>query len=138
MLICEVCWEPYRGNNHHLQDGDPCPRRECAGTIWDIDEMLLPTIILLNEKGYATSQCCSGHFHSKTYAFGYISFGHYIEAPCLGIMPSDKFQLEEGDRTGVVIRWRLHSADQYELHGKILETSIELLNWAIGLKVLPE
>lgn len=42
----------------------------------EIDKAILPAITLLNEKGYATSACCSGHADSgHNPEIAYIQFG---------------------------------------------------------------
>ena len=38
-----------------------CPKLDCGGEMVYIDELIYPTILLLNQNGYTTEFCCSGH-----------------------------------------------------------------------------
>lgn len=42
-----------------LRGNIACPK--CEGNLVEIDDLLAPTILLLNHKGYKTQYCCSGH-----------------------------------------------------------------------------
>ena len=62
--LCLECGEIYdsdwlfkRIRSEYIQ----CPKTNCVGTLFEVDELLLPTIKILNEKGYSTKFCCSGH-----------------------------------------------------------------------------
>lgn len=52
-----------------------CPKKSCQGKMVEVDELMLPTIILLNQKGYITEYCCSGHIND---CYPYILFDNYI------------------------------------------------------------
>lgn len=53
------CYEIYDYNM------DICPKAGCEGSVVEIDELMVPTIKLLNEKGYMTEYCCSGHVYGN-------------------------------------------------------------------------
>lgn len=51
----------------------PCPKVDCCGQVFEVDELMLPTIRLLNLKGYMTDFCCSGHW-TEHYVSSYVKF----------------------------------------------------------------
>lgn len=57
--MCMECYEIYDGQMQM------CPKANCAGEIVEIDELMIPTIKMLNEKGYMTEFCCSGHTYDN-------------------------------------------------------------------------
>lgn len=85
--ICLECYEIYEPHflNLHTYDDYPnpcCPKSNCQGDIIELDELILPTIILLNRKGYYTTNCCSGHYYNDN-SNSYISFDREVELPNL-------------------------------------------------------
>jgi hypothetical protein len=42
-----------------------CPKTNCSGDVIELDELIAPTIILLNQKGYYTKFCCSSHWYEE-------------------------------------------------------------------------
>jgi len=75
MYLCLVCGEIY--DSKFLQDGyyKYCPKPECAGSIElaEIDELMLYPIKIINEKGWSTKGCCSGHLYGNRCG-GYVLF----------------------------------------------------------------
>lgn len=69
LYLCTNCKTIY--NNSQLNDKNAdysvyykkCPNAQCEHTLIQIDEIMIPTIMMLNEKGYETKFCCSGHFY---------------------------------------------------------------------------
>lgn len=67
-LMCTGCFEvkkfyevtPYQDKPYHPYKVGTC---ECGSNVCEIDELILPTIIELNKKGWATDFCCSGHMN---------------------------------------------------------------------------
>lgn len=57
--MCMGCYEIYNG------DLGMCPKANCEGEVVEIDELMVPAIRLLNEKGYMTEFCCSGHVYDN-------------------------------------------------------------------------
>lgn len=57
--MCMGCYEVYD------RDLGYCPKTHCSCGVVEIDELMIPTIKILNEKGYMTEFCCSGHVHDN-------------------------------------------------------------------------
>lgn len=57
-----------------------CPKSDCDGELVEIDELMIPTIQILNQKGYFTEYCCSGHYTSYD-CHTYIKFADGIDIP---------------------------------------------------------
>lgn len=57
--MCMGCYEIYNG------DLGMCPKANCEGEVVEIDELMVPAIRLLNEKGYMTEFCCGGHIYDN-------------------------------------------------------------------------
>lgn len=53
--MCMGCYEVYDRDLGH------CPKSICSYEVVEIDDLMIPTIRLLNQKGYTTEFCCSGH-----------------------------------------------------------------------------
>lgn len=60
----------------------PCPKAGCNGSMYEVDELMLPIIKILNEKGYTTKFCCSGHYYHSP-SSGYLWFEEWVELPNL-------------------------------------------------------
>lgn len=79
MYVCMECYELYNGvalnkRDFEIYDESKCPRLNCDGMVVEIDELIAPTIIILNQKGYMTEFCCSGHWYNKSTFKPYIKF----------------------------------------------------------------
>lgn len=57
--MCMGCYEVYD------RDLGYCPKPSCYSDVVEIDELMIPTIKMLNEKGFATQYCCSGHVYDN-------------------------------------------------------------------------
>lgn len=57
--MCMGCGEVYSW------DMEVCPKASCEGDVVWIDELMIPIIKLLREKGYITEYCCSGHVYGN-------------------------------------------------------------------------
>ena len=73
--MCDCCYEVFSGDalKHDAEYETPCPKIECDGYVFAIDEQMILPIRILNTKRYSTNFCCSGHAFSD-YSGGYISF----------------------------------------------------------------
>lgn len=134
-LMCEDCFSQY---NIKRRSGLYC--KYCGGNLVEIDEIFIEAIILLNEKGYYTKYCCSGHPDPKGFHGAYISF---YDGGCLPFLPDgwmyDKDRWTHIDfskhlDSGLAIRIEFSDAeDLVELQREILQKAINVLDWAISL-----
>ena len=70
--ICMECYEVYNAPFGY------CPKVTCHGAeVVEIDELMMPIIVKLNQKGYCTDYCCSGHAYLD-YSFPYILFNAFM------------------------------------------------------------
>lgn len=82
ILFCSECNTLFDKNYIKLREDYGyyvCPNLECSGhnvsKIFEIDELMVYAIKTLNDKGYFTNYCCSGHSYNDTnYSSGYIQF----------------------------------------------------------------
>ena len=81
--ICMKCFEIFK-DSFELKRGqfNHCPKNNCIGEVVEIDELMLPAIILLNQKGYKTKYCCRGHYGDLEPS-AYIKFQQDIELPTI-------------------------------------------------------
>lgn len=139
--VCLSCYEIY--NEDYLKidewlDEQICPKTDCSGHIIEVDDLLIPTIITLNKKGYYTKFCCSGHYDSQ-HPEGYIYFEEGIKLPNV----PNGFYLEEEDGKGVTIRSnicknrRLRKPTHNDFY-KICDNAKSLLKWANQLPYYEE
>jgi hypothetical protein len=120
----------------------------------DVDELIAPTIQVLNQKGYTTRFCCSGHPLTDNWLFidseaeeGYVKAGSPLHSYILfeeGItLPSVPHGFEEGinkygDKPRMYIEkdHPITSSAENQFFAKaqrILETMKELYEWALEL-----
>lgn len=71
--VCMECYEVYYVNLGY------CPKVTCHGSeVVEIDDLMMPIIVKLNQKGYCTDYCCSGHSYLD-YSAPYVAFSSLIE-----------------------------------------------------------
>jgi hypothetical protein len=144
MLVCLNCWEvlDYKVMNREFTKPLWCPKKNCGGgEVVDIDECLIPAIKDLNEKGYFTDYCCSGHYwefmpDSEFHGGTYIRFSDDVQRIDLPKLPPGFIMDAEEGNGGVTIRKPIKSADPASFHIAILKTAIDVTKWAKGLKDL--
>ena len=74
--LCTCCGNVFSGETIKIDDEYymmSCPISSCCGEIFEIDEEMIIPIKTLNDKGYITRFCCSGHLYG-TPGEGYVSF----------------------------------------------------------------
>ena len=85
----------YLNNQGVFQFERPCPVAGCDGQLIELDEEMIEPIWILNNKGYLTKYCCSGHMHQQPeikYIYGYIMF--YEDT--IELMKEQKIDCPEG------------------------------------------
>lgn len=139
--VCMTCYESYGNeitNLTAIKDEDglhfSCPKRGCRGDVVEIDDILVPTIILLNQKGYYTESCCSGHLEDLTRT-SYIIFNEVVEK--LPTVPNG-FRLsamltEEGQKRLTIAKPIGPSPDSVHVFQDILTTALQIYGWALTL-----
>lgn len=111
-----------------------CPLRNCHGTIIEIDENLFEVYKILNEKGYPTIACCSGHV-IKDYT--YINFQGNLSFSSLPngfIEKHRKFSNETYPQT-IIVKNYDNKLSSIELQKQLWSTAQDILNWAECLEI---
>jgi len=74
--LCLKCYNVYDYNVKLQICGNYmfCPSACCIGNVVEIDDNIIDVIILLNQKGYKTEYCCSGHTYDISRPRIYIKF----------------------------------------------------------------
>lgn len=129
--LCMECGEIYDSENINKKmflEDVPCPKSSCYGYLVEIDELLLPTIKILNEKGYFTKFCCSGHYSSQNPRC-YIMFDEGI---CLPYIPNG-FKENVISNCVCIESGTLSDVFYYDDFLKICDNAKLLLEWAIKL-----
>lgn len=137
--VCLNCWQVYDNSIENIKiktytlggDGETiiCPKSDCAaGEIVDIDELFLPIIKLLNQKGYITKYCCSGHVYSNI-PDTYIVFKESVK-----VLPNipEEFDVENDGVIKISYRYS-DGVSELELYNSIIENAKKLLKWAAEL-----
>lgn len=147
--LCMMCLESYDESIELLmvnEDADgtlyrQCPKRSCLGSIVDIDDLMLSTIVILNEKGYFTRSCCSGHLE-ELITESYIEFE--TKEPILEMIPQG-YELnivtktdEKGEKISenLILSKKMAMLEGIGGYKDLLENSLNLHNWAEILPIL--
>lgn len=127
--------------------------KRIVGPIFECDEMIAPTISILNKAGFKTKFCCSGHPFThvirckmedssieeiEMYDIAcYIAFDMDKETR-KRFTPPEGFNVEEdelvdGESTIVIRKYYENTGDGDKLFPEILDTMKELHAWAVAL-----
>jgi len=120
-----------------------CKVKNCYGDVVEIDELLIPTIIELNKKGYKTKYCCSGHYDTRPYN-SYSSYIYFQDNIILPNLPSGYMYEQDlypwvnwEDKGRDIIRIDFDGSKNInELSKDIINNAISVLEWAEGLPEL--
>ena len=145
--ICTDCGNIYNSDliTNKYQDGYycPCPNIKCNGRIFECDELMIPAIIELNQKGYDTQYCCSGHIWDYL-GTGYISFypevfgtNESLPAPPKGWKWEDTIHCSQQNCTyrQVCLRSENEGKNDLAKYQNILTNIYNLTKWAKSLEV---
>ena len=128
MYLCLNCFEVYSNEyRYDRRDYNFCPKLGCDGEVVEIDELMIPVVKTLNEKGYCTEYCCSGHY-GDGYTNTYIKFSEWVELP--EELP-DGFVYEE--RGNVIRKNYVDNLHPNQKYIEILNTTKDLIEWADNL-----
>lgn len=101
MLFCLKCQTIFDNLRYKRElEYQICPIVNCYGKIVEVDELITPTIMLLNKKKYYTDYCCSGHWYDSSNNI-YISFNEDIKLPFY----PDGFSVENNIGKVVLRKW---------------------------------
>jgi hypothetical protein len=140
--MCTECFTPYDKKWHHNL---VCKNCGSYGTLVEIDEIFLESIIILNKKGYKTNYCCSGHLIKE--GASYIAFPLNIILPFLpndfiyskvqdkALYPHIDWDKRELDINQYSIMKIVNTKDITARQKEILKSAINVLDWAIALPV---
>ncbi len=138
--VCMDCLESYGEQVHSFKlEKDEigtymvCPKRGCSGTVVDIDDIFAPIIVLLNEKGYYTKECCSGHME-EFITESYITFE--TDMDLLPNIPQGyklRILKAESGEENVIMFKRITGRNTIEIFQEILNNALQTYAWALGL-----
>lgn len=145
--ICLSCYNEFYKDGLNLSQSDgynyKCPLTSCGDlNVVEIDDMILPIIKILNEKGYITEYCCSGHSYEDN-TNTYIAFN--IETipkvlPKGFILEGEQYYKDNnwtflGDINNMIcMRKWYKDIPKSKLHNAILQTHLDLMEWVEGLE----
>lgn len=136
--LCLNCFEIYKFPS------ESCPKASCHGFVIEVDDLMLPTIMLLNQKGYPTEFCCSGHVDGCKECYPYITFDSFLNE----VLSNNEFKelfkglpecwtIEEKDRLNrMTLRSNVTSDNMVELQNKICYVNLKLLEFVNTLPSL--
>lgn len=79
IYMCPICYKIYDSSLlkfHEAYGGFLCPDIECdegGAELFEVDELMVKPIRILNQKYYCTLACCSGHLYGNSVS-AYIMF----------------------------------------------------------------
>lgn len=132
MLVCMYCGETYDKSKvsfYEDNEWNQCPKNNCDGYLLDIDEEILPQIILLNNKGYSTQYCCQGHINNSVVRL-YILFEQEYTFKSL---PKGFIVEENTTENRTCISFEPKSKNNKQKYKELLKARINLYDWIYKL-----
>lgn len=136
--LCMGCYEVYD------RDLGRCPKSSCDCRVVEVDELMVPAIILLNQKGYMTEFCCSGHVYDNG-CTSYVLLdslitdvlGYEIENIKKILPKSWEIEIDQSDRIHFIHKLKMEQNCKIvtEVYKDILEANLAFLRF---VKRLPE
>ena len=146
MYYCKQCGSVYSSEYRHIKsyfcdelfiEVRNCVNASCCGSVVEIDDAIIHTIILMNNKGYDTLHYCSGHY-SENYGDLCVHINNYNNSYDIilnkkKLFTSLGFAIEELDeeRNTFCIR----KSFETEEYNDVLQANIDLYNI---IKTLPK
>lgn len=138
--MCMGCYEVYD------RDLGYCPKPACYCDVVEIDELMVPAIKMLNEKGFATTNCCSGHIYDNGCNI-YISFHKFLteyyaidEIKEMFKDLPESWDLEFNSNGSFTLQhmmdYTLREKDDIALYEEIVSVNLELLKFVKELSYL--
>lgn len=100
-------------------------RHDYKNAYVEVDDLIAPSIQLLNQKNYITSACCSGHIEEDP-SCAYIQFDFGEMTP--EVLPEGWYWEEDG-----LMYYEYLSTEKKQLEMEIHDTMRKLYEWAWGL-----
>lgn len=125
------CFKSFRG--YQLRDLEVSDKPyvlnycKCGGDIVEVDELIAPTIIELNKKGWTTLYCCSGHMNEEIIS-SYIKFEHMPNILPIGF---------ERKGESIYQKDRHRSLTGIKGYNQLLRINTNLYKWALSLPQKP-
>jgi hypothetical protein len=132
--ICLNCFKVYASSRR-------IPCGNCGSKLVSIDDLYIVIIKILNQKGYTTTYCCSGHTYEKL-PQSYILFGEGVKLPCLPegyVIDHEAHTIFETFKDITEIRRDFYLSsykNEVELQKDILKSVLIVLEWAEALPIL--
>ena len=132
--MCLSCFKVYSSTRKK-----PCGN--CGNKLIKIDELYIVIIKILNQKGYRTTYCCSGHIYEKL-PQSYILFDEGIKLPSLPegyVIDYEAHTISESFKDITEIRRDFYLSsyeNEDELQKDILRSALTVLEWAESLPIL--
>jgi len=127
--LCLECYETYQ---MHLPY---CPKTSCHGEIIEVDDLMLPVIMLLNQRGYYTEFCCSGHVYEGS-CYPYVAFSSFFnqllnekEFNELFKELPEPWHIENGTQNMRILRCKIENGTMFEVQKAICEANLRLLEF---------
>jgi hypothetical protein len=129
MHVCMSCYEFYDGKFLNQEYSEIfCPKSNCHSEVIELDELIAPTIILLNQKGYFTKFCCAGHWYEPS-STPYIYF-HEEYIP--DTIPISFTWDDHKDRMDTIRARYVHNENETK-YDFVTRVNKELYEWALSL-----
>lgn len=137
MRVCSRCWGTrLSGYSFQMELGlcRRCGKQDGFTTVIEIDDLLAPSIIALNKKGYVTNFCCSGHLNKHS---SYIWFNHIVPRAAFPNFPEGyKADPKNQYTRGVCIRRFFIAQNQNDRYRLQVQSSLDVLRWAESLPTI--
>lgn len=126
--MCNSCYHVLKYSTKHKK----C--KKCGSLLFEIDEIMIPIIKILNEKGYKTEYCCSSHTYGSSNSQNmYIKFSDNMQKIKLCNLP---FMFNWDTKTSENIlrmKNKYWNKSEPERTINVYKGAIQLIQWATNL-----